>query len=334
MYRKALIWGATGFIGQAVLRHLRQRGEALAVLTRRQSHNLFASDVEVFETGIARAAESREVIRGAVRHASCIYNLAGSSGAVASNRESHQSFEDNCLWQLDFLEACAEAGHRPHVVFASSRLVYGRPLTASVDESHPLDPTSMYAVHKLCVEHYHRIYARQQAITACICRMSIAFGRDSNTFRKEHGFLNTLIERGRNHSPLTLFGDGSQLRDYIYIEDLARALVSCGSHPAARNEVFNLGSGEGVSLAAAATEIGRLTGSPVLFQAWPEAHSRVETGDFVSNISKARRLLGFSPRYSFVDGLRAALFNGMPRAHSSAAIHYPEPTVCSQLENE
>ena len=229
-----------------------------------------------------------------VQNADLVFNVAGSSGAVSSNQDPVASLQDNCLWQLAFLDACSAASHRLHVVFASTRLVYGRPLSLPVGEDHPLSPESMYAAHKLCIEHYHQIYAAQGAITFTICRISNPYGWDERGMRKNHGVLNQMIQTALLHRPLTIFGDGqTNARLYSHPRFGAGTVALWRNRQAAVNEVFNIGSGEGVSMVDAALHIGRIADAPVAFSPWPELYKRVETGDFVNNIDKARRLLGF-----------------------------------------
>jgi len=255
-------------------------------------------------------SHAKAVLRESVRNADLVFNVSGSSGAVSSNENPVASLQENCAWQLEFLNACSTAGHRLHVVFASTRLVYGKPRTLPVGEAHPLSPESMYAAHKLCTEHYHQIYALQGAITYTICRISNPYGRDERGSGKNHGILNQMIQAALLHKPLTIFGNGKQVRDYIHIHDLVRALLLCGNQQVAVNEVFNIGSGEGVSMVDAALQIGNIADAPVVFSPWPRLYKLVETGDFVNSIEKAGRLLGFAPKVTFKQGIKEAILGG------------------------
>jgi len=288
-----------------------KRGDSVTVLTRKDSYGLAQRypKLQILETGFSMDSNSQAVLRASVRNADLVFNVSGSSGAVSSNQDPLASLQENCAWQLEFLDACSNAGNRLHVVLASTRLVYGRPLSLPVGEAHPLSPESMYAAHKLCTEHYHQIYALQGAITYTICRISNPYGRDERGSRKNHGILNQMIHAALSHKPLTIFGDGKQKRDYIHINDLVRALLLCGEQQAAVNEIFNIGSGEGVSMVDAALQIGSIADAPIMFSPWPELYRRVETGDFVNNIDKAHRLLGFIPEFSFRQGIKDVILS-------------------------
>jgi UDP-glucose 4-epimerase len=304
-----LVWGACGFIGRSLVSALLRRGARVSVLTRPRvayGRQAWQDQVRWFE--LSGETGDVAVLDEAVRGAAVIFNLAGSTGAARSNRAPVESLDANNRSQLALLEACRRSGRRPHVVFTSSRLVYGRPRTPRVDETHPIEPGSIYAAHKLCCEHYHAIYAAQGAISRTIVRVSNAFGLDEGAGRKPHGALNAFVQETLAGQPLTIFGDGSQLRDYIFIDDLTEALLACGVRQAARNEIINIGGGDPISLRHAAERIVEaLAGPPIVFAPWPLDHAMVETGDYVTDIGKAARLLDFAPRYRFDAALTMAL---------------------------
>lgn len=304
---RALVWGGSGFVGRSLSALLAGRGTGVTVLTRRPLSALEGTNkdpqIRFVSHGYERTNAARRVLDAAVEDADVIYNLAGSSGAVRSNEAPLEDLEANCAWQLELLEACRRTGSRPHVVFASSRLVYGRAQTLPVDEGHPIAPESIYATNKLSAENYHQVYARPEAITYTICRISVAYGRDPRCGGKAHGFLNTMIENALAGLPLKIFGSGEQLRDYIHVRDLAGALAACGESPAARNRILNVGSGKGVRIADAARTLASLTNVPVIQIPWPESHLQVETGDFVNDISQLVSVTGFSPLIDFQEGL-------------------------------
>ncbi len=311
--KNILVWGAYGFMGRHLVSRLLESGAKVSILTRERSRYAPApwdtspqgASLQRFETG---PGDPQPIFRQALESADLVFNLAGANGAVRSNHDPRRSADQSARLQVAFLQACSQSGRRPHVVFSSSRLVYGRAQSLPVSEDHPLAPRSFYAANKLCCEHYHRAFAASGALSFTICRISNAFGFDPEFARKDHGIINTFVEKALAGQPLRLFGDGSQLRDYIYIDDLIDALLLCGEHPAARNEIFNVGSGEGVRLCDAADQIRQATNGPAIeFQPWPADYEKVESGDYVSQVTKIQASLGFSPAYSFRSGLREYL---------------------------
>ncbi len=306
---KVLVWGGLGFMGQHLTAELLRRGAAVSILCR--SRRLYptpewAAQVGWFE--LEEGKDRQETLAAAVASAAVIFDFAGSSGAVASNRQPLASLDANCRSQLELLQACGQAGHRPHIVFPSSWLVYGETGSKAITETHPVAPRSVYAAHKLCVEHYLRVFAQDARITYTVCRISNPYGYDPSRCSTSYKLLNAFIQRALAGQPLPLFGDGSQLRDFIYISDVVDALLRCGFSPPARNEVFNISSGKSYSLREAVEMISRrVEGVAVTYEAWPAEYKAVESGDYLADISKARNKLGFAPTYDLPAGLERTL---------------------------
>jgi len=237
-----------------------------------------------------------------------VYDFAGSSGTVASNLDPKESLQENCAEHLRFLRACEGATRPPHIVFASSWLVYGRIDVIPVAEDHLVQPRSMYAAHKACVENYLRISALREKISYTVCRISNPYGPYHSRPRRTYNIINLFIEQSLAGKAVFLFGDGKQLRDYIHIDDLVDALIVCGESPAARNESFNIGMGRSHSLLEAVELIRSLVSAPPpIFMPWEEEYLAVESGNYVADLSKAKRLLGLNARFDLNRGLEATV---------------------------
>jgi UDP-glucose 4-epimerase len=325
---RVLVWGALGMIGSHLTEALVGANYSVLVLCRSRrvhAHPWWSPRVEWHELGEEGVEET---LQRAVSRASVVINLAGSSGAVASNAGALESLDKNCRVQLQFLEACRAAGHKPHVVLASSRLVYGSPGKLPVPEDHPLCPRSMYAAHKICIEHYLQIYASMNAITYTVCRISNAYGYDSLGASRGYKILNSFIERSLGGKPISLFGSGQQLRDFIHLEDLTSVLIRCGVLPAAVNQTINVGSGEGCSLLHAAEIIREMTGGPpICFEPWPKNYLAVESGDYVTDIGKMIRFLGFTPRHSIQTGIARTINSYLESRTSKTSEAAVEPRL-------
>lgn len=308
MANEVLVWGGTGFIGRHLVSGLVADGIAVKVLTRRERYDAcfsapcFKSSLVSVITVEDRASMTRLLVPH-VATSPLIFNLAGVSGAVQSNRKPVESLEGNCGIQAHLFEACEIAGNCPHVVFTSSRLVYGKPLMLPVPETAELAPQSFYAAHKICVEHYHRIASDRKIATCTICRISNPYGSIAPNVAADYGFVSNLIAGALQGAALRVFGDGGQIRDYLHIDDLVRGLRLCGDHEGARNRTLNLGLGRGISIRDAANQIGEMTGAPVIHVEWPEQYVEVESGDYIADISLAKALIGYEPRLDFREGV-------------------------------
>ena len=315
--RQVLVWGGLGFLGQHLIAKLLDLGARVSVLCRsRGSYSAPAWSHRVCWLELDRGGASDVILAAAVSRSEIIYNFAGLSGAAASNREPLRSLKENCEVHLEFLAACQRSGNRPHVVFPSSWLVYEPGAKNPVDEGHRLGPLSLYGVHKLCIEQYLRIFGAQDYITWTVCRISNPYGFDPTKPGHSYKILNWFIELAFERKPIVIFGDGSQLRDYIYIDDVIDALIRCVV-PQAKNEIFNISSGTSHSLLQAVEILDRLAGPIRLtFKSWPDDYHAVEAGDYVADVSHARRNLGFRPVFDIEKGLERTVqayrnFNGL-----------------------
>jgi UDP-glucose 4-epimerase len=304
-----MVWGARGFIGFHLTAELARRGFAVTAVSRSGNSGpvpSWAPSIRTLE--ISEADLGGVQLRDEIAQCSVIYDLAGSSGAVASNRDPIGSLEANCRMQLRFLDACSAAGNCPRVVFSSSRLVYGETGTAPVSEDRPVNPQSIYAAHKLCVENYLQIFSRLGRITHTVCRISNVYGFDEGHGGQGYRVMNAFIRAGLAGETITLYGDGQQLRDFVYSTDLSDILIRAGTSEAGRNENFNVGSGTSTTMYKAASLIQSLTSHrPIRFAPWPEEYRLVESGDYVPDISKARSLLGVSCQFDLAAGIRETI---------------------------
>lgn len=303
--RRVLVWGAMGFLGQHLVARLLTAGAEVAVLCRprrRYTPPDWSGLVKWFE--LDGDAGRAEVMKSAIEAAEIVYDFAGSSGAVASNLAPAESLDQNCAEHLRFLQACEAAGTRPHIVFASSWLVYGESSGLPVNETHALAPRSLYGAHKACIEHYLEIYEYRGKITYTICRISNPYGPDPSRPRKTYKILNMFIEQALAGKPVCLFGDGHQLRDFIYIENAVDALIACGAHPAARNQIFNISFGKSYSMYDAAEMVRQAAKAPpTIFAPWPPEYLAAESGSYIADVSKARRVLGLNFGIDLREGL-------------------------------
>ncbi|HEV8043151.1 MAG TPA: NAD-dependent epimerase/dehydratase family protein [Bryobacteraceae bacterium] len=300
-----LIWGATGFMGQSLVAGFLAEGWPVTILTRRDPGTLpFAKNPNLRVVSLPEDPATWDFLPNVIVESDVIYSLAGVSGAVASNLRPIDSLDGNCRIHAAFLSYCAKAANRPHVVFPSSRLVYGAPDSLPVAETAAVRPASVYAAHKLCVEHYHQIAASRGEITYTICRISNPYGFYEGPPGQGYGFISDLIQKGLKSQPVTLFGEGEQIRDYIHIDDLFQALKLCGAKNSAHNHIVNVGCGQGISIRQAAGAIKEITGAPIVHVPWPADYLKVESGDYVADIRKARHVIGFEPKFRFEDGLQ------------------------------
>jgi nucleoside-diphosphate-sugar epimerase len=170
------------------------------------------------------------------------------------------------------------------------------------------DPISVYGVHKLIVEKYHKLYSHHYGMEHVILRITNPYGPGQRKGARGYGIINLFINLAISGHTLSVYGDGSQLRDYIHINDVVEAFLTAGVHPRASGQTFNVGSGRSVSFLEMAKLVITLTNSGKITQVpWPESALKVETGDFYSDIASIQHILGWNPKISLEAGLRDAI---------------------------
>lgn len=304
--KKVLVTGGLGFIGLNISQRLLELGASVTVLDNFMPPDVsppLAEFLSRIKVAIADIRDEDKVER-VVRDQEIIFNLAGKSGAADSNKTPLNDLDINCRGHLTILEACRSFNPRATIIFPSSRLVYGKPRYLPVDESHPVLPESIYAAHKLTVENYHLIYGRLYGLKATVLRISNPYGPMQAGEVRSYGIANRFIQAAVSGKSITLFGEGEQRRDYLYIDDLVDAFLRAACVEVARGKIYNIGDKCGMSLselaelAVAAAGRGEIVRVP-----WPEEYLAIETGDYRSDVTLAQRELGWSPATGISEGI-------------------------------
>lgn len=313
--RRVLITGGTGFIGRNLTAALGEAGAEVRTLSR-SPHPALARERGRGTSGDGRNVvqhfqgdlRDRPLVEKAIEGASVIFNLAAHSGSVSSNMEPFDDLDVNLRGHLTLLEACRRLANPPTVVFASSRLVYRPATQMPVSESWLTGPLSLYGVHKLAAEHYHLLYEHLYGLRTVVLRITNPYGHVEGRAENRYGIINWFIHLALTDQVLPIYGEGHQLRDYVHVDDVARAFLVAGVNATAAGMIFNVGSGTGVSFGQMAEMVveqagaGRIENRP-----WPEDARRVETGDFVADVSRIRGTLGWRPTIALADGLRGVV---------------------------
>lgn len=303
--RPALVIGGLGFMGINVTRALLAAGAKVTLVSRSLARACSVGDVGRgrLQPVEGDLRDARVMARAVEGHAA-IFNFAGQSGAGRSMEDPWDDLDVNCRGNLVLLEAIRTCNPEAKVVFPGSRLQFGRPLKVPVDEEHPMEPLSIHAVHKLAAEKYFLLYHRVYGLRTSVLRITNPYGPGQPRDRVAYGIVNRFVHLALADQPLPIYGDGSQIRDYIFIDDVVSALLSAGASEVADGKVYNLGSGKGVRLVEMAQLIiDKAGGGRLEFVPWDPLAERIETGDFVADISRISRDLDWRPEVSLEEGV-------------------------------
>src|SRR5262249_2111151 len=194
------------------------------------------------------------------------------------------------------------------VVYTSTRQIFGKPRYLPVDEEHPVAPVEVNGITKYATEQLHLLYHDVYGLRATAVRLTNVFGPRQRLRDDLQGFLPIFVRRALADEVITVFGEGEQQRDCLYVDDVVECLVLAASSPDAPGQIFNVGNDERLSLSAIASAVVAAAGSGrVEHTPWPPDRDAIDIGSYFGDSSKAKRLLGWEPRTSFADGIARTL---------------------------
>jgi UDP-glucose 4-epimerase len=247
-------------------------------------------------------------MRHLVRGRDVLFNLAGQTSHLDSMTDPYTDLEINCRAQLSILEACRHYNPEIRVVYASTRQVYGRPEYLPVDERHGLRPTDVNGINKMAGEWYHILYHNVHGVRACALRLTNTYGPRMRVRDARQTFLGIWIKKLLCGEDIEVYGDGSQLRDFNYVEDVVDALLLAACADRAYGQVFNLGAGQAISLKDLAELLLRLNGSGrYTLVPFPPDRRAIDIGDYHANYRMATDVLGWQPKVALAAGLDRTL---------------------------
>lgn len=256
-----LITGGAGFIGSHLVDALLARGHRVRVLDnlssgKRSNLPLDNPALELLEGDIA----DMDTVRAAVAGCSAVAHLAAVASVQASVDDPVATHQSNFVGTLNLCEAMREQGVR-RVVFASSAAVYGQNGEGTaIGEDTPKAPLTPYAADKLASEHYLDFYRRQHGLTPAVFRFFNIFGPRQDPSSPYSGVISIFAERAQAGLPISVYGDGEQTRDFVYVADLVALLVQALLASEVEAGAVNVGLGRATSLNQLLTSLGEILG--------------------------------------------------------------------------
>ncbi|MBC7232638.1 MAG: NAD-dependent epimerase/dehydratase family protein [Chloroflexi bacterium] len=312
--KRVLITGGLGFIGSNLaIRLVELEADVLIVdsLIPHYGGNLF--NIEPVKDKVrVNIADVRDVnsMNYLVRGQDYLFNLAGQVSHIDSMEDPYTDLEINCRAQLSILEACRHNNPTIKIVYASTRQVYGIPEYLPVDEKHLLRPTDVNGINKMAGEWYHILYNNVYGIRAVSLRLTNTYGPRLLMKHNRQGFVAWFIRQAIDNEEIQIFGDGSQVRDLNYVDDVVEAMLLAAVYDGANGRIFNLGNTPPVSLLEfvrvlleVCQEFGAGKGGYRLVP-FPLDKKRIDIGDYYADYSKIRKTLGWNPQVPLREGLR------------------------------
>jgi UDP-glucose 4-epimerase len=243
----------------------------------------------------------RTAVKEALRHSDVAFHLVGTTLPATSNADLHFDVHSNVIASIGFLHACVRTGVSKVVFLSSGGTVYGVPDHVPITEAHPTDPICSYGITKLMVEKYLGLFQHLHGLDYTVLRCANAYGPRQDPSRKQ-GAIAVFLGRLARNLPIVIWGLGDVVRDYVYVQDIARAMEMSAQTPT-QQRVLNIGSGEGTSLTQLLHVIEEVS------ERKPEVNYHdarsVDVPINILDTTLARQSLGWQPGFSLRSGLQA-----------------------------
>lgn len=236
-----------------------------------------------------------------------MFNLAGTLSHIDSMTDPYTDLDINCRAQLSILESCRKFNTKVKIVFSGTRGQYGKAEYLPVDEKHPQKPTDVNGINNMAGEWYHILYNNSYDICATSLRLTNTFGPRHQMKHHKQGIINWFIRLLIDGQQIKLYGDGKQIRDTNYVDDVVEALLLAAASKETCGEIYNLG-GTPINLLDLVKKMIEINGSgSYALIPFPSESKKIEIGDYIADHSKIKKTLGWEPKVSIEEGIKKTL---------------------------
>jgi len=290
-----VVVGGNGFVGSHFVAAAVDVGHRITVVGRRPRPVFeHGRPFDFLGGGIAALIAAPDLLD----NADCVCHFATTTTPASSNADPAADIETNLVPVVRLLEAMRRWGNRRILYLSSGGAVYGRPQTLPIPEDHRLAPVSSYGVVKASIEQYLRLFETTEDFHATIIRLANPYG-PGQASGGSLGAVNTFIDRAIRGQPVQIWGDGSTIRDFIYISDVIKLLLATLTSDA--GGTFNCGAGTGTSLIELVGLVANTIGRSLAHQLHPPR--RFDPPAVILDISRANRTFQWQPTVSLPEGI-------------------------------
>jgi UDP-glucose 4-epimerase len=298
MSSKVIVFGGNGFIGSNLVEELVKQGKSVVVYDRAEvnsARRLPGVEYIVGEFG------NIEMISDILSKDSVVYHLVSTSLPSTSNKDPGYDITSNVVTTISMLKECVQAEVARVVFISSGGAIYGIPKSLPVDETQSTNPLCSYGISKLTIEKYLALFNHLYGLNYVVLRPSNPYGIYKNPIAIQ-GVISVFCNKMINNEAINLWGDGSVIRDYIYINDLVDALILAGESESALCEIFNIASGVGLSINKLIGKIEKVIGKKAkIVRSSPRS---LDVPEIVLDVAKAKRILNWEAKTDINSGLK------------------------------
>jgi len=336
--KSVLVTGGMGFIGSNLAIRLAKAGAKVTVL------DAMIPDYGGNEFNIAPVADQIRVnycdirdemaVNYVVKEKDFIFHLAGQVCHLMSMSNPFPDIEMNITGTAVLMEACRKYNNKAIVVYTGTRGQYGPSVSLPVNEEAPTNPKGIYEISNLTAEKIIKCYKDMHGINSVLLRLTNIYGPRSQMRHSRFGVCNWFIRLAMDNEAIQVFGDGSILRDFCYVDDCVEAILKLALTPRAYGEIFNVGSDIPVNFLEVVQEIIKVAGrGSWSFADFSPERKAQEPGDFYSDITKINRYIGWRPSTLLEDGLAKTIEYYSKYGNYYWPMKYPQNDAKSTVPN-
>lgn len=309
--RPVLITGGIGFIGSSLAIRMEALGAKVTLLDAMipefggnwKNIEPIRERVRIYQDDMRNFQALSQVVKGQ----DVIFHLAGQVSHGDSMREPLTDLGVNCVSTMNLVEACRIHNPGVRIVYTSTRQVYGAPQTLPVKEDHPVLPVDVNGINKLAAEYYHLLYHRVYDVKSTVLRLTNTYGPRLQIQNDRQGFIGVFLKRCLTGKEIQIFGDGLQIRDFNYVDDVVQALVLASLNDQCFGQVFNLGSEDRLGLLDFVQTLATLIAVSYKIIPFPADKKLIDIGDYFGDYKAFSSVTGWQPQTNLRDGLAQTL---------------------------
>jgi UDP-glucose 4-epimerase len=307
--KNILITGGGGYLASRIVNFL--QAVDCCVVRLDQSGVLFSSvSGRAKVDNVVGDVREPAVWEKALLNTDIVFHMAAQTSAYEANKNPVEDLKSNVMPMFYMLETCFRKGWQKIILFSSTVTIAGIPVYLPVDENHPENPITIYDLHKQMAENYLKYYVKQGVVKGAALRLANVYGPGPKSSRSDRGVLNQMIRRALTGEPLTIYGKGDQMRDYVYIDDVALAFLKAASNIESVNgRHFVIGSGQGYTIAQAMSLISERVSLRaekvvnIIHVDAPQTLLAIEDRNFVADTRQFTEVTAWTADYGLADGI-------------------------------
>lgn len=289
--KKSIVFGANGYIGRHLVYYLNKQGQQVLATDVAQT------SIDNNQKYVPIDITNENAVDGLDFDVDYIYCFGGLTGTNVGFDKYKDFVEVNEIGLLNILTHHKNSKSKARIVFPSTRLVYKGQKDVFIKEEDQKEALTIYAQNKLSCEEYLKQYATNFNIDFTVFRICVPYG---NVFDNQfsYGTVGFFLNKAKNNQNITLFGKGELRRTFTHVEDICNSIFEVLKQPQSKNNIFNIGSNDNLSLLEAATLFAKKYNVEIEFDEWPESALKVESGDTIFDDSKLNSVAGYQYKHS------------------------------------